>query len=76
MKKLFNVLVLVLLAAFALNLTACKKDNGDDDNENNKPSTSIYEDFKIGLICLHDESSTYDKNFIDSMYRVNFIHNL
>ncbi len=26
-------------------------------------------DFKVGLICLHDESSTYDKNFIDSMYR-------
>ena len=54
MKKLFNVLVLVLLAAFAVNLTACggKKD-----------------EFKIGLICLHDESSTYDKNFIDSMYR-------
>lgn len=25
--------------------------------------------FKVGLICLHDESSTYDKNFIDSMYR-------
>ena len=26
-------------------------------------------EFKVGLICLHDESSTYDKNFIDSMYR-------
>ena len=25
--------------------------------------------FKVGLICLHDESSTYDKNFIESMYR-------
>lgn len=25
------------------------------------------EDIKIGLICLHDQSSTYDKNFIDSM---------
>ena len=24
------------------------------------------EDIKIGLICLHDQSSTYDKNFIDS----------
>ncbi|MCI6184614.1 MAG: BMP family ABC transporter substrate-binding protein, partial [Clostridiales bacterium] len=23
-------------------------------------------DFKIGVICLHDDSSTYDKNFIDS----------
>ena len=65
MKKLFNVLVLVLLAVFAVNLTACgNKDNGDD-----KEKESIYKDFKIGLICLHDESSTYDKNFIDSMYR-------
>lgn len=69
MKKLFNVLVLVLLAAFAVNLTACKKpdDGGNDDDDKNQ--TSVYEDFKIGLICLHDESSTYDKNFIDSMYR-------
>ncbi len=25
------------------------------------------EEFKVGLICLHDSSSTYDKNFIDSM---------
>ena len=24
---------------------------------------------KIGMITLHDDSSTYDKNFIDSMYR-------
>ena len=23
--------------------------------------------FKVGLICLHDENSTYDKNFIDAM---------
>ena len=56
MKKLFNVLVLVLVAVFAVNLTAC---GGGEDKES----------FKIGLICLHDESSTYDKNFIDSMYR-------
>ena len=55
MKKLFNVLVLVLLAVAAVNLTAC----GGKDKDT----------FKVGLICLHDESSTYDKNFIDSMYR-------
>ena len=24
------------------------------------------DDFKIGIICLHDENSTYDKNFIDA----------
>ena len=26
------------------------------------------DDFKIGIICLHDEKSTYDKNFIDAVY--------
>ncbi|MDY3846481.1 MAG: BMP family ABC transporter substrate-binding protein [Eubacteriales bacterium] len=25
------------------------------------------ENLKVGLICLHDENSTYDKNFIDAM---------
>lgn len=25
-----------------------------------------YETVKVGLICLHDENSTYDKNFIDA----------
>ena len=54
MKKLLNVLVLVLLAVSAVTLTSC---GGNDDK------------FKVGLICLHDDSSTYDKNFIDSMYR-------
>ena len=55
MKKLFNVLVVFLLAVGLLHLTACGEKEKDS--------------FKIGLICLHDESSTYDKNFIDSMYR-------
>ncbi|MCF0117313.1 MAG: BMP family ABC transporter substrate-binding protein [Bacilli bacterium] len=27
------------------------------------------ENVKVGLICLHDDSSTYDKNFIDGMNR-------
>ena len=26
----------------------------------------VKEDFKIGFICLHDEKSTYDKNFLDA----------
>ena len=25
------------------------------------------DEFKIGVICLHDEKSTYDKNFIDAV---------
>jgi len=33
-------------------------------------SLQIPATFKIGLICLHDENSTYDKNFIDAMKEV------
>ena len=54
MKKFFKlVLVLVLCVCSVLALTACESKGK----------------VKVGLICLHDESSTYDKNFIDSMYR-------
>ena len=54
MKKFFKlVLVLVLCVCSVFALTACQSKSK----------------VKVGLICLHDESSTYDKNFIDSMYR-------
>ncbi len=28
------------------------------------------DDFKVGFICLHDENSTYDKNFLDGVEEV------
>ena len=49
-KVLAIVLVVAVLAAVGIALTACNDD----------------EDFKVGFIFLHDESSTYDKNFIDA----------
>ena len=33
-------------------------------------SVEIPEDFKIGMICLHDENSTYDNNFIQALKQV------
>lgn len=54
-KLLAVVLCLALVATLAAGLAAC---NGQDD------------EFKIGLILLHDEKSTYDKNFIDAMNEV------
>ena len=58
MKKFFKlVLVLVMCVCSVFALSACEKTPA------NKKSV------KVGLICLHDQSSTYDKNFIDSMYR-------
>lgn len=50
MKKILAVLLTVCLGAVALSFTGC-----------NKSTTPV-----VGLICLHGESSTYDKNFIDA----------
>ena len=54
MKKLF---VLLLAALMILGLAACGNGNGD------KPEAK---EVKVGFIFLHDEQSTYDKNFIDA----------
>lgn len=63
MKKIFSLFVaFVMVVCCAFCLVACG-DEPAPKKENPAP------DFKVGLICLHDESSTYDKNFIDSMYR-------
>ena len=57
-------LAMLLALVMALSLVACgeKKDdtqgNGDDDATAAK--------VKVGFITLHDENSTYDKNFIDA----------
>ena len=59
MKKLFTLLVLVI-ALFAC-LTGCKK---------NEEEKSGLEGIKIGFITLHDDSSTYDKNFLDAIKNV------
>lgn len=55
MKKLFTLLVAALLAvSCCFGLIACGSKGISKD------------DLKVGLICLHDETSTYDKNFIDA----------
>ena len=53
MKKLFSLVLILFVCVCSVFAFGCKKEDK----------------VKVGLICLHDESSTYDKNFIDSMYR-------
>ena len=48
--------LLALVMVFALCACGSKTEDG------NKDAASI----KVGFICLHDENSTYDKNFIDA----------
>ena len=60
MKK---ILCAILAVAMLLSLVAC----GSGDTTSTGDAQTI--DVKVGLITLHDDSSTYDKNFIESMYR-------
>lgn len=51
MKKFITLLLTLSMALACFSFTACgKKDNR----------------MKVGLVCLHDDNSTYDKNFIDA----------
>ena len=50
---------LILSLGALLMMAGCSANGG----QSYTPGTGV----KVGLICLHDDSSTYDKNFIDSM---------
>ena len=76
MKKLI-ALALVLVLAIGV-LAACGGTGDNDEpkmlgmSESPLPAPEITkdyeikEDFKIGFICLHDEQSTYDLNFLNA----------
>ena len=53
MKKIISLMLAVLMIASCMMLTSCGE-------------TKVDADFKVGFIFLHDENSTYDKNFIDA----------
>ena len=57
-------LALILALVMALSLVACgeKKDPTGDDTKTPAEGSKV----KVGFITLHDENSTYDKNFIDA----------
>ena len=57
-------LAMLLALVMALSLVACgeKKDPTGDDTKNPDEGSKV----KVGFITLHDENSTYDKNFIDA----------
>ena len=57
-------LAMLLALVMALSLVACgeKKDPAADDSKTPAEGSKV----KVGFITLHDENSTYDKNFIDA----------
>ena len=61
MKK---ILCAVLAALMLFSLVAC----GSGNTTSNGEAETL--DVKVGLICLHDENSTYDNNFIQALKEV------
>ncbi len=55
MKKIVSLLMAAVMIMSCVALVAC---GGAEQTAN--------EDFKVGFIFLHDENSTYDKNFLDA----------
>lgn len=74
MKRVASILLVLALAfTMCFALSACGKDetaDGDADKDNQttgqQEDSSKKDDLKIGFIFLHDENSTYDKNFLDA----------
>ncbi len=77
-KVLSLVLTLAMVASFCLVLASCGEQEDDSLGMGaellSAPAIEkdfeIGPDFKVGLICLHDEKSTYDLNFIRAMEAV------
>ncbi len=59
MKKMGSILMAAVMLASSVMLGACGQ-------KAEKTEDTAKKDIKIGYICLHDENSTYDKNFIDA----------
>ena len=76
-KVLSLVLAVVMLSALAVSFASCSPDEVVSDMTG-APLTEVslskdFEipaDFKLGVICLHDEASTYDLNFINGVEKI------
>ena len=86
MKKYLSLLLCI--AMLAMGLVGCGKGEGEKapellgmsdspiDAVELKVDYTVPEDFKIGFICLHDENSTYDLNFINAVNAIQKAANL
>lgn len=67
MKNLKKLLALVFVAVFAVGaLAACGSSNNETSASGETTGQAADTQIIAGLICLHDENSTYDLNFINA----------
>ena len=62
-----NLRLLSLLALSAACLSACGGNGSSNGGNSGNSGENEGEAVKVGLICLHDSSSTYDANFINAL---------
>ncbi len=68
MKKVFKVLAIVLALSMVVAFAACAGNTADETTTagNEESTAGEVVEVKVGFIFLHDENSTYDKNFMDA----------
>ncbi len=78
-KVLSLVLAVMMIAAMSLAIVSCGEESGKKlgcsdpvipESEIDVTGVTVPADFKIGVIVIHDENSTYDLNFINAVKRV------
>ena len=63
-KILAMALAVLMVVAMGVSMTSCSKEQGEAGVEG-----EAADEFKLGVILLHDEASTYDLNFIEAVNR-------
>ena len=67
-KSIKRIVSLAAAGVLALScLAGCGGTTEGNGNGGSNDKVAFDKDFKVGLICLHDENSTYDLNFINSL---------
>ena len=77
-KVLSLILAVAMLSALAITFASCNKEEEVVSDMTAAPLAEVEltkdfdipSDFKIGVICLHDEASTYDLNFINGVEKI------
>ncbi len=79
-KKILSLaLAMLMIASMCFAFASCNKDDEDVVSDMTeapigavelKKDFDIPSEFKIGIICLHDEASTYDLNFINAVEKL------
>ena len=77
-KKIIAFLMVAMMIVSVAVLSSCGNGNSTVSGNETDPllpapaleKFTVADDFKIGVICLHDENSTYDNNFIRAINNV------